>query len=424
MRLFDQTIGARATLRKIFAVGLETFSRLARAALIMTLTATMGGCLATSDRAAVPGTQLDAARVSGYEDIRFWGDEFTPAMEAGIRRQYGQVSKAALAGEPGSSTRKADFLAISGGGGDGAFAAGFLTGWTRSGLRPHFEVVTGVSTGALAAPFAFLGPQYDGVLKAVFTKYGDSDLVIDRGIFGLLGSSRYDTAPLKRLIEQYLTDDVVDAIAREYSKGRRLIVQTTNIDAQRPVIWDLSAIAASQQPDRRDLIVRVLLASSAIPVAFPPVRIRVNANGRTCDELHVDGGVTAQIFFAPPRIIFARFERAAFGGARERTLYVIRNGKLTPDYKPTEEATFPLATRSIATLTKYQGLSDLREVDRIARETNTRTLFTSIPSEFMKAARSEFDREYMGELFLVGQQMGLSGRAWHSGPPSAPASAL
>jgi predicted acylesterase/phospholipase RssA len=390
----------------------------------MALAAAMGGCLATTDRPAVPGPQLEAARVSGYGDIRFWGDEVTPTIEAVIRRQYRQVRDAALAGEPGASTRRADFLAISGGGGDGAYAAGFLTGWTRRGQRPDFEVVTGVSTGALAAPFAFLGPHYDGVLKDMYSKYGDSDLVTDRGILGLLGSSLYDTAQLKRLIEQYMTDDTLDAIAREYSKGRRLLVQTTNIDAQRPVIWDLSAIAASQQPDRRDLIVQVLLASSAIPGAFPPVRIRVHANGRAYDELHVDGGVTAQLFFAPPRTRFARFEQMAFGRARERTLYVIRNGKLTPDYKPTEEAAFPLAIRSITTLTKYQGLSDLRRLDRIARETNARVLFTSIPPDFTKVARSEFDREYMGELFRVGEQMGLSGRAWHSGPPPAPASAL
>ncbi|PVE21592.1 patatin [Microvirga sp. KLBC 81] len=390
----------------------------------MALAAVMSGCLATNDRAAVPGPQLTAARVGGYGDIRFWGDEVTPTIETVIRRQYRQVRDAALAGEPGARTRKADFLAISGGGGDGAYAAGFLTGWTRRGQRPHFEVVTGVSTGALAAPFAFLGPYYDSVLKDLYTKYGDSDLVMDRGILGLLGSSLYDTAPLKRLIEQYMTDDTLDAIAREYSKGRRLLVQTTNIDAQRPVIWDLSAIAASQQPDRRDLIVRVLLASSAIPGAFPPVRISVNANGRAYDELHVDGGVSAQIFFAPPRTRFARFEQTAFGAARQRTLYVIRNGKLTPDYKPTDEAVLSLAVRSITTLTKYQGLSDLRRLDRIARETNARVLFTSIPSGFTKAARSEFDREYMGELFRVGERMGMSGRAWQSGPPPAPALAL
>ncbi|UVF22741.1 patatin-like phospholipase family protein (plasmid) [Microvirga terrae] len=397
---------------------------LARLALVIALAVVLGGCLATSDRAAVPGTEIGAARVSGYGDIRFWGDEVTPTIEAIIRRQYRQVQQASLAGEPGANTRKADFLAISGGGGDGAYAAGFLTGWTRSGQRPHFEVVTGVSTGALAAPFAFLGPRYDEVLKDIYTRYGDTDLVIDRGIVGLLGSSRYDTAPLKRLIGQYMTDDVLDAIAQEYAKGRRLLVQTTNIDAQRPVIWDLSAIAASRQPDRRDLIVQVLLASSAIPGAFPPVRIQVNADGRSYNELHVDGGVTAQIFFAPPRTRFAHFEQMAFGGTRERTLYVIRNGKLTPDYKPTEEGVFPLAIRSITTLTKYQGLSDLRRLDRIARETNARVLFTSIPPNFTKAARSDFDREYMGELFLVGEQMGLLGRAWRSGPPPAPALAL
>ncbi|WP_445504079.1 patatin-like phospholipase family protein [Microvirga sp. G4-2] len=343
-----------------------------RAALVMVLAAAMSGCLATNDRVAVPGPELEAARVGGYGDIRFWGDEVTPTIEAVISRQYRQVKDAALAGEPGASTRKADFLAISGGGGDGAYAAGFLTGWARSGQRPRFEVVTGVSTGALAAPFAFLGPSYDGVLKDMYTKYGDSDLLVDRGILGFLGSSRYDTAPLKRLIEQYMTDDVLDAIAREYSKGRRLLVQTTNIDAQRPVIWDLSAIAASQQSDRRDLIVQVLLASSAIPAIFPPQRIRVNVNGRAYDELHVDGGVSAQIFFAPPRTRFSRFEQTAFGAARQRTLYVIRNGKLTPDYKPTDQAAFPLAVRSITTLTKYQGLSDLRRLDRIARENNAR----------------------------------------------------
>jgi predicted acylesterase/phospholipase RssA len=372
----------------------------------------------------VPGTQLEAARVGGYGDIRFWGDEVTPTIEQVIQRQYRQVREAALAGEPGASTRKASFLALSGGGGDGAYAAGFLTGWTVSGHRPDFEVVTGVSTGALAAPFAFLGPRYDGVLKTIYTSYGDNDLVVDRGVLGFLGTSRYDTAPLRRLIGQYMTDDVLDAIAREYAKGRRLLVQTTNIDAQRPVIWDLSAIAASQQPDRRDLIVQVLLASSAIPGAFPPVRIQVTVNGGTYDELHVDGGVTAQIFFAPPRTRFARFEQMAFGGTRERTLYVIRNGKLTPDYMPTKAAAFPVAIRSIATLTKYQGLSDLRRLDRIARETNARVLFTYIPPDFTKTAPSEFDREYMGELFHVGEQMGLSERAWHSGPPPAPELAL
>jgi predicted acylesterase/phospholipase RssA len=396
----------------------------ARTGLIMALAVMISGCVAVQERAAVPGPQLEAAQVGGYGDVRFWGDAVTPTIEAVIRRQYGQVREASLAGQPGASTRKADFLAISGGGGEGAYAAGFLTGWTRSGQRPHFEVVTGVSTGALAAPFAFLGPSYDGVLQEIYTQYSDNDLVIDRGVLGLLGSSRYDTAPLKRLLERYMTDDVLDAIAREYAKGRRLLVQTTNIDAQRPVIWDLSAIAASRQPERRDLIIRILLASTALPGLFPAVRIRVDADGRTYDELHVDGGVTAQLFFAPPRTRFARFEQMAFGHARERTLYVIRNGKLSPDYKPTEERALPLATRSIMTLTKYQGLSDLRRLDRIARETNARVLFTSIPPDFTKAARSEFDREYMGELFHVGEQMGQLGRAWRSSPPPAPALAL
>jgi predicted acylesterase/phospholipase RssA len=315
---------------------------------------------------------------------------------------------------------KVNFLAISGGGGDGVYAAGILNGWTKSGQRPSFEVVTGVSTGALAAPFAFLGPEYDNVLKEIYTGYSDSDLVIDRGLLGLLGSARYDTTPLRHLIEQYLTDDRLDAIAQEYSRGRRLLVLTTNIDEQRPVIWDLSAIAASHQPGRRDLFVQVLLASSAVPGIFPPIRIRVDIDGRRYDELHVDGGVTAQLFFAPPRVRFSRYEKAVFGHHRSRTLYVIRNGKLAPDYKPTEERALPLAIRSIATLTKYQGLADLRRLDLVARQSNARVLFTSIPSDFTMIPQSEFDLTYMQKLFAIGQETGASGRAWKSDPPLSP----
>jgi hypothetical protein len=315
---------------------------------------------------------------------------------------------------------KANFLAISGGGGDGVYAAGILNGWTKSGQRPSFEVVTGVSTGALAAPFAFLGPEYDGVLKSIYTGYSDTDLVIDRGLLGLLGSARYDTSPLKHVVEQYLTDDLLDAIAQEYSRGRRLLVLTTNIDEQRPVIWDLSAIAASKQPSRRELFVQVLLASSAVPGIFPPVRIKVDVNGRRFDELHVDGGVTAQLFFAPPRVRFPHYDKAVFGHLRSRTLYVIRNGKLAPDYKTTEERALPLAIRSIATLTKYQGLADLRRLDLVARQNNARLLFTSIPSDFSLIAQSEFDIGYLQKLFSVGEEMGASGQAWKSGPPPSP----
>ena len=139
------------------------------------------------------------------------------------------------------------------------------------------------------------------------------------------------------------------------------------------------------------------------------MRICVKADGRAYDELDVDGGVTAPIFFAPPRTRFARFERMAFGRPRARTPYVIRNGKLTLDFRPTEERALSLATRSISTLMKYQGLSDLRRLARIARETNARVLFASTPRDFTTAARSEFDREYMSEFFLVGEEMGRPG---------------
>jgi hypothetical protein len=174
----------------------------ARTGLNMMFAAVLSGCGELQERKALSGSHLKAAQVSGYGDIRSWGDEVTPTIEAVISQQYRQVREAALAGRPGASTRKADFLAISGSG-DGAYAAGFLTGWTQSGQRPQFEVVTGVPTGALSAPFAFLGSSYDGVLKKIYTRYSTSDRVIDRGLFGLFGAPRFDTAPLKGLLQRY-----------------------------------------------------------------------------------------------------------------------------------------------------------------------------------------------------------------------------
>lgn len=254
-------------------------------------------------RRPVPAALAETARVPGYTDvIRYWGDEVTPAFNTAITTLYEEIKslKAQSLGLP--LTDKAEFLAISGGGENGAFAAGVAAGWTRHGNRPNFEAVTGVSTGALAAPFVFLGPTYDDELRDIYLKANASDLYVDRGVLGVLGDGLKDTAPLAALIRQHVTDPFLDEIGVQSRLGRRLLVATTNLDAQRPVIWDLTAIAASKAPGRRDLFVSVLLASAAIPGVFPPVRISVvGDDGRTYDELHVDGGVTPKSSSCRPR---------------------------------------------------------------------------------------------------------------------------
>jgi hypothetical protein len=340
---------------------------------------------------ALPYEGLDSAELAGYGTIRFWADAVDRGTSHYLDIQYRQIAASGCS----PCLTSASFLAISGGSSEGAYGAGFLKGWSARGDRPRFEVVTGVSTGSLAAPFAFLGPSHDAELEAIYTRYGDKDLFSDKGVIGLFGESLYDTTPLRRLIERHASDAVLDAIAAEHRKGRRLLVQTTNLDAQRPVIWDMGAIAASGNPQRRKLFVDILLASAAIPALFPPVRLNVMSNGRVYDELHVDGGVASQIFFAPPGLDLNGAARRNFGHDRSTRLYVIRNGKLRPEYQASVQTVPGLAKRSIETLVKYQALSNIAAIQEIARRLKSRFAFVAVPDSFQDKPRSEFDPVYM-----------------------------
>jgi hypothetical protein len=384
------------------------------------LAALSSGCVGSTPRSVVPASLAPTATVEGVKFARFWGDEVGPEIRAAITLQYEQTARAVRAGQRSApALHRADFLAISGGGADGAFSAGYLKGWSSRGDRPVFEVVTGVSTGALAAPFAFLGPGYDGQLEEVFTAYGDRDIYLDRGLIGLVGNGLYDNAPLRSLIARYMSETMVAAIAQEYRLGRRLLIQTTNIDAQRPVIWDLTAIAASGRTDRRERIVDILLASAALPAIFPPVRLDVLAAGEPHQELHVDGATVSQVFFAPPDLRLSDYERRFFGQPRARTLYLVRNGRLDPEYATTQETTIGIARRSIETLVKYQAVADLVRLEAQARAANGKVLFTAIPAGFERRPKSEFDRPYMRELFQIGVLEGSAGD-WRRQAPRTP----
>ena len=367
---------------------------------------------------ALPESMLEAAVVAGYERVRMWGDIYTPNFEELLIEKNRQVLAAAEAGVAPLGRDTANFLALSGGGDKGAFAAGVLAGWGERGDRPCFEVVTGVSAGALAAPFAFI--DRDLCLEEIYTEYGAGHLYKSRGVRGFFSDALNDTSRLEALIRHYVTDLFLDQIAEEHLKGRRLLVLTTNLDAQRQVIWSMSQIAASDRPDRRDLFVKVLRASSALPGLFPPVHIDVvGPDGKRYDEMHVDGGVTAELVFIPPETEVLKIEDLVFKKRRQRTLYVIQNGKLGPEYAPIDPRLMPIAVRAVQTLVKYQVIDNLLALALTSKRNNSRFFFNAIPPTFTPKPRTLFDQEHARELFAAGREVGLSGR-WFTSPPQSP----
>jgi predicted acylesterase/phospholipase RssA len=317
----------------------------------------------------------------------------------------------------GGPTPPLDMLAISGGGDDGAFGAGLLVGWSEAGTRPEFQVVTGISTGALAAPFAFLGPSHDGDLKAVYTEITQRDIFTPRGFLAALNSDAMaDTAPLRRMLERHVTRALMDEIAAEYVKGRLLLVGTTDLDAREPVIWNLTAIAASHSPNALPLFRKVLLASAAIPGAFPPVMIDVDANGERYQEMHVDGGAVTQVFLYPPTLRIAD-EAAAMGVHRHRSLFVIRNSRLDPDWTVVKRSTLPIASRAVSSLMATQGIGDIYRIYLLADRDDIDFNLAYIPGSFVFPKQGQFDQAYMQALFNRGRDMALAGYPWQKYPP-------
>jgi predicted acylesterase/phospholipase RssA len=290
-------------------------------------------------------------------------------------------------------------------------------GWTAAGTRPEFDVVTGISTGALIAPFAFLGSAYDAQLKEVYTQYSTRDLVRKRYLIHILtGDSAVSTKPLQRLIARYFDKDVLKQIAEEYRKGRRLFVGTTNLDAGRSVIWNIGEILTSGTPNAHKLVHKILLASASIPVAFPPVFIDVEVDGTRYDEIHVDGGTASQVFLFPVgldwKIVEEKFELTSRPNA-----YIIRNSQLTPAWETVQPKLFPIAGRSIGSLIKTQGIGDLYRLYLTTLRDNIDFNLAYIPSEFQKEAKEVFDREYMGELFDLAYRLAADGYPWKKTPP-------
>jgi hypothetical protein len=310
----------------------------------------------------------------------------------------------------------ANFLALSGGGDDGAFGAGLLVGWTEAGSRPDFKVVTGISTGALVAPFAFLGSAYDGPLSRAYTTISAKDSYAERGpIAALFEDAAYDSAPLLGLLANRIDDEIVAAIAGEYARGRLLLIGTTNLDVREPVIWNIGAIASSGHLGARELIHKILLASASIPGVFPPVMIDVKVDGEIYQEMHVDGGAIAQLFLYPP----AAAELIANAGIeRDRRAFVIRNGHRGHDWPPVKRQALEIVGRTISTMIFVSGVNDVVRTYMIAQRDGVEFHYTFIDDDFEgPETDDDFDPRYMKALYEYGYEKARQGIEWHSAPP-------
>lgn len=390
--------------RRVVVVVVVARSSLAVAAVAL------AACSAISRNPAPDSTALNA--VSGVSGpVRFWGDAPPKNTLALVREAYAQRIAAGM--RPDASI---DFLAVSGGGSDGAFGAGLLNGWSDAGNRPSFELVTGISTGALIAPFAFLGSAYDQQLKEVYTTYGTNEIARERNPLEIIAqASAADNGPLANLIAKYIDADFVAEVARESRKGRALFIGTTLLDAQRPVIWDMGAIADKGDAASLALFRKVLLASASIPGVFPPAMISVEQDGKVFDEMHVDGGVANQVFVFPAQINVAALDRR-LGRTGSRRIFVIRNSRVRPVWEAVDPGLAKIAEASISSLIKYQGIGDINRIYLQARNNGADFNLAYIPDSFTGREKAPFDLDYMRALYDFGYTLGRGGYKWSKKP--------
>ena len=389
--------------------------------LMCALTAVLAGCAAPVIRNPVPAALAETLppvyRINGG---RTWGDETPSDIRAELKKHLPNMTELARDAPVVNGRKQIEILALSGGGPDGAFGAGVLKGWSMRGDRPEFELVTGVSAGALIAPFAFLGSDYDNALEEVWTQYETRQLVTAQFLPGLLGGNALaDTAPLRALIAKHVDAAMLRRVAAEYKRGRVLTIGTTNLDARRPVVWNMGEIALNGNQQAVELFRDVVLASASIPGLFPPVHIKVQVGGQEYDELHVDGGVTRQIYVAPLNVPYRAYDQF-YAKPPDRRLFIIQNGRLSAQYEPVQEKTIPIAASSISTLLTSQNKGDLYRIYRMSLDAGVEFNMLAVPEAFAVRKTEAFDLTYQRALFDEGFRVGRSGGPWLKVPPDAP----
>jgi predicted acylesterase/phospholipase RssA len=358
---------------------------------------TLQGCAQTAIRepTSSQGDTPNAIRTLGPDQ------RFTTLASQSVARRV----RAQRAGQP------VNILALSGGGADGAFGAGALVGLTRSTLRPQFSVVTGVSTGALMAPYAFLGSDWDDQLVEVYTSGRAEHLLHSRGLGVLFGSSVYSGTPLKQLVDRYATDALIQAVAREASTGRLLLVATTDVSTGEPVIWDLGSIAMNGGAGARALFRDVLVASASVPGLFPPVVIRVQEQQALYDEVHVDGTISLP-FFVPLALVEPSGDKS--DPSHGTSVYVIVDGRLSEQPAPIRLRARSILSRSVSAGLNHMLRTTLELTATDAGLEGAQFQFAAIPVAYPQLDSFDFRTPTMRSLFQFGYKCAQAGRLWNS----------
>jgi len=392
-----------------------------RALAAATTIAALAACSPEISRNPVPAELAASVQPFGRAGLRNWGDQVTEADIEGIVETYGPILKKEIGPllEAGEEPLF-EFLALSGGGQFGAFGAGILYEWSERGTRPEFRGVSGISTGAIIAPFAFLGGKYDDTLLEIYSQYSTADLLDGTFVSGLIsGTSLADTSKLGKVIARYVTAEMLEAIAAEHRKGRLLFIGTTNMDAGRPVIWNIGAIADSGEAGALELVRELIRASAAIPVAFPPIFLEVKAaDGTVFDEMHVDGGAASQVTFISPEVPLAKLTREVLGQNIDRRIWVIVNNDLEPPHHIVQPRITSIGDAAVSSLIRANGTGDVYRLFAIAQRDEIDFNVTWIPGEIpCDDPQEDFDKIFMRCLFEVGRDLFRQGELWRQGPP-------
>jgi hypothetical protein len=372
--------------------------RLLRFLALLCVTFSLAACGSLS-RDTFQASDLATAPPNGLNELRFNANDSDAAIRFGSpARKRAQAQKSF------------DILALSGGGSNGAYGAGVLVGWTKRGERPEFDFVTGVSTGALTAPFAFLGPTWDERLTEAYTGKAAGQILKPRGLGILFHPSFYSNAALHALVDSYVTDDMLQAIAAEQKRGRRLMIATTNLDTEQTVIWDMGAIASRGDDESRKLFKDVLVASASIPGVFPPTLIEIGGHPRHLSEMHVDGSVTIPFFVAPESLLLWTAEK---GAARPGRMYVIVNGKVGGAFGFTKGGALSIVGRSWDAMSKALMRTHLTASSAFARRNGGELFYSAIPDTAdVDTSGLDFASDNRNALFKMGYERAAAGWAW------------
>src|SRR6478609_488484 len=365
--------------------------------LALTCSLALGACTSLP-RTPYTATEASTSRVLDIDGLRRYADE--------------PITKFSF--EKDNSTATKSYLALSGGGADGAYGVGVLNGWTAARTRPTFSVVSGVSTGGLIAPFAFLGSRYDDTLKEVYTSGVAESLLSDPSIMRVLfGSGLFGNTRLRELVARYVGPEIMAQVARENAKGRKLLVVTTDLDTQRTAIWDMGKIAAVGTPEALKLFRDVMAASASIPLVFPPIMIDAEGQGRRFQEMHVDGGVTAPVLTLPEALL----SQDRLPGNARMNIYILVNKKIERNFELVSNSTIDVASRSLSSITQSQTRSIIFSTYDFAKRNNLGFHLSYIARDYPAPPSEGFDTAYMRALYQYGYEKAASGQAWTSALP-------